>query len=951
MRPLTLYRPLILLALCLTASQNAFSQLTVTPTRTATQLANKLVGPGITISAPVLTCPAVANGTFVSVSTPITIDSGVILTTGKAIQAAGPESFLASTNNGAPGDPALATLAMTTNLYDACILEFDFVPNGDTVKFNYQFGSEEYNHSTCGPYNDAFAFFISGPGITGTQNMALIPGTTIPVTVNSVNSGIPGPGYTLANCTAMGAGSPFTAYYYDNTGGTQVTYKGYTTKMTAYHSVTPCSTYHLKMSICDAGNSIYDSGVFIEAGSLSTNTFWISLLDSIGATINGIPHTIVKGCSPATIKLKSGHPVGTAKTLHFAFGGSAVHGTDYTAPDSATIAAGADSVVITVAGIPTPPAGSKTIELYLMSPYCGIADSVTLTVLDTPTARILTPDTTICSGASFTIRTAGSPVFLNYGWAPPTGLSSTTIAQPVASPATSTSYTMIATLAGSGCPPINKTINVTVVNTSISMGTPNTTICAGGSVALNVTGSPGLTYTWTPPYGLSSATIQNPTAWPTSTTTYTVTATAAGGMCPSTASVTITVGNLNVAIATPDTTICNGTSFTIRGTSTSSGATYTWTPSAGLSSTSVLQPVASPSVSTTYSVVVSSPGSGCPDATAHVTVTVSDAKIQLLTPDTLVCFGVSLPMQLNGTPGDLYTWTPTAGLSNANIANPVASPSITTTYSVTAVSPDGICSAEALVTITVGNPGATILSHDTVICMGASVFISVKGDSSLVYHWSPSAGLSDDSVMNPIASPRVPTTYVMTAGISGSACAVSDTIKVGLSEMRLLNVTPANAIPYGSSIQLNADSALYYYWTPDNGTLDNPNINDPIATPLASTSYTVFGINRYGCRDSATVNVDVYYKQIAIPDAFTPNGDGLNDFFHVCNLGYYKLTDISIFNRWGSMVYHCTTGENKGWDGTYNGVPQDMGTYYYLIIVTGPDGVKHDYKGDLTLIR
>ena len=946
---------IILLSSCFVLSSlNAYCQLTVTPSMTAAVLAAKLAGPGITITAATLTCAAVANGTFVSVATPLTIDSGIILTTGRAIQAAGAASFLASTSNGTAGDPALTALAGATT-YDACTLQFDFIPNGDTVSFNYQFGSEEYNNSTCGPYNDAFAFFISGPGIVGTQNMALVPGTTIPVTVNSINSGIPGspaaPYFcNIANCNIMGPGSPFTAYYYDNTGGTQLTYKGFTKKLAAVHSVIPCNTYHLKLSICDAGNALYDSGVFIEAGSLKTNNFHFDHVDSIGHTINGVPNTIVKGCSPATIKIFSAHATGVAQTVHFSFGGTGIHGTDYTSPDSATIAAGDTSVVVSIAGIPTPPGGTKTLELYLLSPFsCGIVDSISLNIMDTPSAHILTPDTTICLGASFMIRVAGT-TGLGYSWTPAAGLSSPTVMQPIASPVATTTYVMSATLALSGCPAIVKDVSVTVINTTVTIVTPNTTICIGGTVNLNVTGPPTLNYSWSPAAGLSDPTIQNPIATPTVTTTYTLLTTAAGGLCPTTESVTITVSVLNVAILTPDTTLCRGNSFMIR-VSGPSGPTYSWLPAAGLSNASVMEPVASPSVTTTYILSATWPGSGCPDVSDSVKINVIDAIIHLLNPDTILCCGSSINIDVTGSPSLAYSWTPTAGLSDPTSQTPVATPSVTTVYVVTAVSAGNICVSKDTLYVVVGNPAATLLNPDTIICKGSSVHMRVAGNPELTYAWSPIEGLTDPFAMEPIASPTSKTTYMMTATAPGTPCSITNEVTIGVTVASMEHVTVDQVIRYGSSVQLNADSALFYTWAPNDGSLSNPNINNPIARPEAPTTYTVTGIDSHGCISTASVKIDLIYPQMFVPDAFTPNGDGLNDVFRMGSTGYYKLVEMSVFNRWGNMVYHATGSENKGWDGTYNGAPQDIGVYNYFLIASRPDGTLESYKGTVTLIR
>ena len=785
-------RSVFFTCLIFTFSLTGYSQLTIVPAQPATVLANKLAGPGITILSPLLTCATVANGTFVSVATPLLLDSGIVLTTGKAVNTAGLESFLANTGNGTAGDPSLAALAGSTT-YDACALEFDFIPNGDTISFNYQFGSEEYINSTCGPYNDAFAFFISGPGIVGAQNMALIPGTSIPVTVNSVNSGTPGGGYTLANCTAMGPGAPFTSYFYNNTGGTQLTYKGYTTKMRAFHDVTPCDTYHLKMAVCDAGNKLYDSGVFIEAGSLKTNSFRFNSADSIGKTINGLPHSIVKGCPPATFRIRSSHSSTLPQTVSITFSGSGISGTDFTAPSTATILPGDTLVWITVTGLPTPVGGDKTLTLFLLSPFScgGIVDSVKLNILDSPSAYITTPDTTICLGASFQINATAS-TGLTYSWTPFTNLSSATVLQPIATPVATTTFSLAATLPNSGCPAINRSMTATVINSDVTITPPDTTICLGASVNLVANGGAGLNYSWSPASAVVDPTAASTMTTPLKSTIYTLSVTGTAGLCPKSVSVLITVANA--------------------------------------------------------------------------------------------------------------------------VAN--------------------------------------LVTNDSSFCAGASIQMKVDGDPSLIYSWTPTLGLSDPTIQEPIASLNQPMTYVMTATVPGTPCFITQSVSFNIKSTHLSNVTTKQTIPYGSSIQLNADSAVYYMWTPNDGSLNNANINSPIATPLRPTTYVVSGLDLSGCRTLDSVVIDLYYNgEIFIPSAFTPDGDGRNDVFRIGNLGYNKVESFSVVNRWGNLVFHEADGGNKGWDGTYNNEPQDLGAYKYFILISKPDGSKQTFQGDVVLVR
>jgi gliding motility-associated-like protein len=334
-----------------------------------------------------------------------------------------------------------------------------------------------------------------------------------------------------------------------------------------------------------------------------------------------------------------------------------------------------------------------------------------------------------------------------------------------------------------------------------------------------------------------------------------------------------------------------------------------------------------------------------------LTISVINSAIDLLTPDTTICYGNSAGIRLQGSPTMNYSWAPASGLSNPFTQDPIATPPVFTSYTVTATSPGGLCTSSASLKIDVANPTAVILTKDTTICTGSSLDLIVAGDSSEIFSWTPVIGLSGANIINPVAAPNVKTTYVLTATVAGTICSVSRDVTIDIKSAALSNVTPNRTIRYGTSVQLNADSSLYFMWTPDDGSLNNPNINNPVATPLVPTTYTVYGTDIHGCRASASINVDLFYDNMFIPDAFSPNNDGLNDIFRVGNLGNYKLVEMSVFNRWGSAIYHVKDGDNKGWDGSYNGVPQDMGVYNYMIVVNKPDGTLQYYKGTVTLIR
>lgn len=238
----------------------AAGTITVTPTDNANTLINALLGSGsgITIvGTPTYTAPSGASGTFTGGSgAGIGVNSGVILTSGSATGAAGPnnsDSF--SVENGAPGDSDLSAAA-GVDTHDAAVLQFQFTSATGDLFFNYVFGSEEYNEYV-GEFNDAFGFYLNG------NNIALIPGTNQPVTINNVNCGNPynppsgGSHCNLFNNNDLDDGGPF----YD------IQYDGFTDVFTAHASSLGSGVNTIKLAIADAGDDALDSGVFLQGFS------------------------------------------------------------------------------------------------------------------------------------------------------------------------------------------------------------------------------------------------------------------------------------------------------------------------------------------------------------------------------------------------------------------------------------------------------------------------------------------------------------------------------------------------------------------------------------------------------------------------------------------------------------------------------------------------------------
>lgn len=263
----------IALFFLLAASGLCHAQLNISTTSNPSTLINTIVGSGVTVTNVTLNCNGQATGVFTASSTNLGLSSGIIMATGKATEAKGPNNSAGGSNsncfnsNSSFFDPQIGSIEPLAT-YDGCLLEFNIKPVCNTLQINYVFASEEYPEFVCSDYNDAFGFFISGPNPSGgnynSYNIARLPNGS-PVAINYVNGGSVGSSGTNSNCGSLSN----TAYYVDNSGGSTIQYDGFTTPLTASASVKKCEWYHLKLVIADAGDCYYSSAVFLSAKGIT----------------------------------------------------------------------------------------------------------------------------------------------------------------------------------------------------------------------------------------------------------------------------------------------------------------------------------------------------------------------------------------------------------------------------------------------------------------------------------------------------------------------------------------------------------------------------------------------------------------------------------------------------------------------------------------------------------
>ncbi len=262
------------------------------------------------------------------------------------------------------------------------------------------------------------------------------------------------------------------------------------------------------------------------------------------------------------------------------------------------------------------------------------------------------------------------------------------------------------------------------------------------------------------------------------------------------------------ALEIADVAICSGDSATLNLlVNDSTGGlippfTFLWTPSTNLSCTTCQNPVASPTVTTTYSVVVTD-SVGAIDS-AEVIVTVSSAlPVASAGNDTTICEGNSV--MLNGSGGVTYLWSPSTGLNDSSLANAIATPIVTTTYTLTAING---CGSDVDAMVLTVNPLPVVVSSDTSICPGDAVQLLATG--GVTYLWSPGASLSDSTIANPIASPITTTMYTINV-ISGAGCMSVDSLTVSVDSVQaIIATTSKDTICPNDSVQLNVLACATY---------------------------------------------------------------------------------------------------------------------------------------------
>lgn len=809
-------------------------------------------------------------GTFSNGLTNVGFNTGMIMATGDVSVAPGPnDQDNASAGYGvSTPDGDLTQLSGSGALFDRANIEFDFTPTQTPLTFEFVFASEEYCEYVGSQFNDAFGFFVSGPGISGpfggAANIAVIPMTSTYVAINNINhltnSGLYVNNQPASSSNLCGQTASFAAPT------NELQFDGYTRKMIAVANVQPCQTYHIRLKICDVGDGIFDSAVFLKSGSFDAGGN-----ASVEWLVNNEPaDDTYEGCG--TVKLHfervGGNP-NVAINVPYLILGTATNGLDYNGiPGSVTIPAGSSEVFINVNIInDLITEGDETIIIKLTNPCSCLEPQEILTIHDLPVLQAVPDTVTICGSGVGTVGvtpTSGVDPY-TYHWS--TGSTEQSISPFVN---ISTNYTVTVTDA------CGKTVVRTarvIVNPppTAQLLPPAPQLCPGGSATLNVNfngvGPFTLEYNLNgdPQPAIIDITDDPYQFSVNQAGLYQITAVYDGSGCqgPGQGALLVTLSTLAMTGVTTNVK-CNGQSNGSINTTVTGGQgpyTYAWTgpqPIGNIADPTNLQ-------AGQYDVVVTD-NFGCSQA-QQFTISAPNAIVptiaNVLPVNCTNPNGGSINLEVTGgSPAYTYSWTggftmqdPT-GLGQG-------------TYTVT-ITDQNTCTKTTSATVPgdFATPTAVAAAPDAITCTTTSVGINGNGSSTganFSYQWTGGSIVSGATTLTPIVN--MAATYTLKVTNTTNGCTSTATVTVnsnttlptaaaGPDQTLTCTLTNATLNGAGSSSGPNFN----YFWTASGGgtiLAGNTTLN-----PIVSTTgtYTLLVTNTAnGCTktDVAIVNANV----------------------------------------------------------------------------------------------
>jgi gliding motility-associated-like protein len=575
---------------------------------------------------------------------------------------------------------------------------------------------------------------------------------------------------------------------------------------------------------------------------------------------------------------------------------------------------------------------------------CADTAEATVNVIPVADMSITPSDTTVCPGSPVGLQLMYTPGVTDIEWMPADGLSCSDCDNPTATLSGTTTISVNGDFMG--CP-VNTSVTINVTPPPTFQFPSDVQLCAGESILLNETSLPGTTYSWTSnPPGFTSNEPQ-PLVTPLQNTTYFV---QANNGCSSTGQVAVTVSSGSLDVST-DTTICKNFTAQLEALGSLPG-TYSWSTGQTSQVINVM-----PDETTEY-IVTYTYGDNCVIMdTILVAVQGEGPEVNFPT-DLKICPGESVQLNDLVIPGASYSWTSNPAGFNASVANPTVAPTTNTTYYLTATL--GLCTLMDSVRIQASNP-TLIMPMDTIICEGELITLTATVENpgpNSSFTWTPGgAGASIDEMPDETTMYQLVYTF-------GDSCMLEDSVLVTVVPtftIEIISDPAGDTLSIGALLELSADiepiqnlNGFEFVWT-ENGTLEigmEQVLNTQVSTNDTTILYKVVVTSPAGCVQTENIEFTVIQPEVKVPNAFTPDGDGVNDVFRIiAPEGLAFIESMQIYNRWGSLVYE-SSDPNAAWDGKVKGKPAASDVYVYVIFWRRADGALQPViKGDLTLIR
>jgi len=952
----------------LSSSAQVQVDMSMTPEQLVQQV---LLGDGITVSNVTFNGlpgnqPNNQIGKYTGPSNFIAFNEGIVMASGNADQLIGQWGGIDPNITQDPDLLMIANVGGTNFTVNNCaILEFDFVPMGDSINIRFVYMSQEYPGYTCSSFNDPFAFFLSGPGISGPYsnnaiNIALIPNSNTPIGVNTINGGVPTGGGQVANCLAANPNYVADSQYYVWNNPPQagdVQFPGMTVTLTARAAVTCGQPHHIKLAIADASDGALDSGVVIESGSFVSTGIDLDLFIPLGMGAND--STLYEGCgNPILMFSRPPELADMDQIVDLNISGTATNGDDYSLlPTQLFFAAGETEIPIPFsAPYDLLVEGTESVIIsyttYLPCADEEVTTTFTFYILDPAPLEYQIDDVDMECGDIINLAPTITGGYGAYAIEWQNGSNGLSI--PVSPVLTTTYFFTVSDTCGFPTLDGQVTVNLPI--------NPPLTVDAGPDQSINCldpltstaipTGGYGVyTFLWTNDLNEIVGNSAN-LNWTTNTPgTVMVTAMDACGITATDAfnfsfppvPVFVDLGpDFNVTcldITTLNPTVTGGVGNYF----------YEWFSGPQMMGTGATLDIQLLNASTITLNVVDQCGNANSD---QLNISVPPVTIIVdLGPDLIVtCLDEP---ELNGNPiGGVGQYSYQWNMGPANLGTTptiLHATSVDATITLTVNDECGNVSSDEINLIVPAAPVEILHKNDTIICKGDNLelwALAIGGHGGYTYTWSPvfsNATLFEDR-------PFHTTTYtVHVVDICGNE--KTEEVVVQVQDFKAL--FDFNYIGNWGYQLVNATThpeGAFFYWELGDGTTSTEFEPEHYYYDLESHLVSMYSVSEIGCRDSVSrwfhPFADVY-----VPSAFSPNNDGVNDVFQAFGHSLARF-EMWIFNRWGEEVFY-TDDITKPWVGDH-----DRGEYYvqselftYKVVARGIRGNAIEQQGSITVLR